>query len=179
MIDLIIKDINCALDNKAYFAALCLALTLPDICGKAEFPNETNTKKRYIGWHDEYIGKFEKRPKMDDNHPEMPYLSVEVVFSLRNFLLHQGTPNIDINRIQEEACKIDNFELLVEEKNEFDIYADSSAYCHNSGKRTYRVSIRRLCCILCWVAEPYYQENKEKFNFFNCSIVEYNNGIRN
>ena len=31
----LIDDINRALENEAYFAALALALTLPDICGKA------------------------------------------------------------------------------------------------------------------------------------------------
>ncbi len=35
MIDTIIEDINKALDNEAYLAAMTLALTLPDICGKS------------------------------------------------------------------------------------------------------------------------------------------------
>ena len=38
----LIDDINRALENEAYFAALALALTLPDICGKAKYPNERN-----------------------------------------------------------------------------------------------------------------------------------------
>ena len=35
MIDKIIKDIETSLENGAYLGALALALTLPDICGKA------------------------------------------------------------------------------------------------------------------------------------------------
>ena len=38
--------------------------------------------------------------------------------------------------------------------------------------RTYEVDVRRLCFILSACANGYYKENKEKFNFFNCTIVE-------
>lgn len=48
MVNRLVEDINRALDNDAYFAALSLALTLPDICGKAKYPTEKSTKKRYI-----------------------------------------------------------------------------------------------------------------------------------
>ena len=37
MINRLIDDINKALDAEAYMAALALALTLPDICAKAEY----------------------------------------------------------------------------------------------------------------------------------------------
>ena len=50
MINKLVEDINKALDNEAYFSALSLALTLPDICGKAEFP-ETKSGRRYIDWY--------------------------------------------------------------------------------------------------------------------------------
>ena len=61
MIKRIVDDINKALENNAYFAALSLALTLPDVCGKAEYPND-GTGKRYKKWYDEYVGKYEKCP---------------------------------------------------------------------------------------------------------------------
>lgn len=40
MIERIISDIPKALDADCLFAALVLSLTLPDICGKAEYPEE-------------------------------------------------------------------------------------------------------------------------------------------
>ncbi len=39
MILRIIDEIEKALNHDLYFAALNLALTLPDICGKAEYPS--------------------------------------------------------------------------------------------------------------------------------------------
>ena len=43
MIDKLINEINEALSHNLYFAALSLALTLPDICGKAEYPEKGST----------------------------------------------------------------------------------------------------------------------------------------
>ena len=51
MVQRIVDDIRAALDHDLYFAALSTALTLPDICGKAEYPNEKSSKKRYIDWY--------------------------------------------------------------------------------------------------------------------------------
>lgn len=48
MILRIIDEIEKALNHDLYFAALNLALTLPDICGKAEYPSLRSTRERYI-----------------------------------------------------------------------------------------------------------------------------------
>ena len=44
----IIKEIEKALDNEMFLSALALTLTLPDICGKAEYPELGNKPERYI-----------------------------------------------------------------------------------------------------------------------------------
>lgn len=164
MVNQLINEINFALDNNLYLVALNTALTLPDICGKAEYTNEKSSKKRYIDWYDNYIGQYEINPHNTEHGINMPYLSGDVVYSLRCSLLHQGNPNID------KKQNINQFSLVIEKKNEFDIYADSAS-CGNN-ERTYKVNIRRLCCILCWTVEHYYNTNKEKFNFFNYSIID-------
>lgn len=56
----LIDDVNKALDAECYYSALALALTFPDICGKAEYPQK-NTN-RYKDWYDEHIGKYEQCP---------------------------------------------------------------------------------------------------------------------
>ena len=179
----IVDDINRALDNDAYFAALSLALTLPDVCGKAEYPNESNGK-RYIKWYDEYVGKYEQCPCKECQTNKMPYLSGEVVYSLRNSLLHQWTPNIDSKKIKNEANQVDEFTLIIEKKNEGDIYLDESGVTRSfmgdfciGIKRTYRVSVRRLCLILELTAKGYYQKNRDKFDFFNFSIIDWEEEI--
>lgn len=182
MIERIVNEINRCMENDCYLAALALALTLPDTCGKAEYPQENSSKKRYIDWYDKNVGYYEKPPKSTNSETEMPYLSGEVVYNLRCQYLHQSTPNIEAARIKEEACQIDDFTLLIEKKNEFDSYMDSAAVFSSGtdpdGKnplcqfRSYEVSIRRLCMILCLCAEAYYKENRDKFNFFQYEIVD-------
>ena len=173
----LIDDMNRALDHDCFFSALSIALMLPDICGKAMCPNEKSSKKRYKAWYDEYVSKDELCPGKDDC---VPYLSGEVVYSLRCSFLHQGNPNIEIDKIKEECCKIDHFVLVVDKKKEFNILMDSSCCSQNyfQGKqigethRSYEVNVRRLCFIISVNAEAYYNDHKEQFNFFNFSIVD-------
>ena len=178
----LIEDMNRALDHDCYFAAFAIALTMPDICGKAKYPNEKSTKKRYIDWYNEYVGQYEKCPKneADADEVEMPYLSGEVVYSLRCSFLHQGNPNIEYVKIKDETCKLDRFTLLIQKKNEFDLYADSTSVTRQGvdleameeTERCYEVNIRRLCLVLSLCASAYYREYPGQFNFFNYDVVD-------
>lgn len=95
---------------------------------------------------------------------------------LRCSLLHEGNPNVDNERLtkKNESLPIDHFVLKIESKNDFDIYSDGSGISDMFGQhsRSYRMSIRRICLIMCAVAEGYYNENKEKF-YFNYEILDW------
>ena len=177
----LIDDVNRALDAECYFAALALVLTFPDICGKAKYPKEKMSSKRYKDWYDEYVGKYEQCPCELCRKQQMPYLSGEVVYTLRNSLLHQGTPNIDIIGIKDDRNHIDNFEIVIESKKPFDIYGDSVSIFNDTVKR-YRVNVRRLCLILNRSVKSYFEENHDKFDFLHYSIIDWDsevNKIRN
>lgn len=167
MIDRIVSEIKTCLENDCYIAALALALTLPDVCGKAEYPNEGNTK-RYIKWYNEYVGKYEK--PSDPYGSDMPYSSGEVIYNLRNSLLHQGTPNITSKDIKEERCKIDKFILTVSD------ICDSGTSRVSYGKnfkiveRMLEVNILHLCNTIVKTAKEYYKNNKAKFDFFDYEL---------
>lgn len=169
MINKLISDIRQAIQDELYFAALNSALTLPDICGKAEYPSETSTKKRYIQWYDSMVGQYEKNP----HNVDMPYLSGEIIYTLRCSLLHEGNPNIQNDKLRNDQ-PIDCFELVIESENRYQIYSDSSSIIEQNGNtlRYYRMSIRRVVTILCAVAEAYYADNKEKFHF-NYRIIDW------
>ena len=180
MIDKLVDEINIALSHNLYFAALSLVLTLPDICGRAEYPS-ANVAKRYITWYNEYIGQYDRCPCDDCKAAQMPYLSGEVVYNLRNSFLHQGTPNIDSGQIKDPSNQLDEFTLVIEKKNEFDIYSDAAGITEsNQGEikhRSYRVNIRRLCLIITLSAKSYYEKNKNKFDFFNYQILDWDKCI--
>ena len=161
----IINDIRKSLDAECYFSALALVLTLPDICGKAKYPNK-RVRRRYVGWFDEYIGKYEQCSCGSCKESHMPYLSGDVVYSLRNSFSHQGSPNIQ----KSKSVQIDKFEIVIQPENEFDIYLDASSILNNDTK-SYRVNLRRLCLIICSSAKIYYESNKHEFDFFDYSII--------
>ena len=104
MIKKIVKDLESCLENDCLFAALALALTLPDICGKAEYPKEKLISRRYIDWYDKYIGNYERdRSKsLGDSPTELPFLSGELVYQLRCSFLHAGDTDIDQKDIHDE-----------------------------------------------------------------------------
>lgn len=170
MIERIIKEINLSLENECYLSALGMALTLPDICGKAEYPNEKSTTKRYIEWFNTYVGSYEKfsGPYGDD----MPYLSGEVLYNLRNSFLHQGTPNLCAGKIKNERCQIDDFILVIDDYTK-------SGHSHvayddkmNVSYKQLQVNLCNLCVRLSHVAEDYYKSNKNKFNFFRYTLKD-------
>ena len=171
MVDKLIADINKALDAECYFAALMTALTLPDICGKAEYPNYGNGK-RYKEWCKNYITSYVK-PASPDGY-DMPYLSDEVLYSLRNSLLHQGTPDIDVGNIHDNRCKVNKFALLITAKGSVDGGTSKISYGANMAirDREQTVSIRHICSVLCREAKKYFDNNKSKFNFINYRVVD-------
>ena len=163
MIERLVQEIRTALKNELYFVALSSAITLPDICGKAAYPTERSSRKRYILWYDEEIVKYEKNPEDKD---DMPYLSGEVIYSLRCSLLHEGNPNMRNDSLRTNQ-PIDHFSLVIEKAKPFEIYSDASTIIQfeDEQRREYRMNVRRICMILCNVAETYYKENRDKFHF--------------
>lgn len=53
-LECIILDVQKALKGGAYLSSLALALTIPDVCGKAKYP-DLKTGCRYRKWLGEYF----------------------------------------------------------------------------------------------------------------------------
>lgn len=159
MIERLVKEIYTGLQNKCYISALTTALTLPDICGKAKYPND-NTTKRYKQWLDDYVCT---------KQPFGLHADAEIIYNLRCCLLHEGNPSID-----KEKCKIKKFALMARENSSHIVTEskcvredpDGSMICEY-----YNVDIRFLCEKICETALEYYQSNKELFNFFDYRIT--------
>lgn len=157
MVELYVNDIENALKNKSYFSALAMSLALPDICGAAEYPNETSTAKRYMGWYNKYLGE-----DMSDDRGN-PYLSGEIVYNLRNTFLHAGSPNIDSNKVKDEANQLDRFILILGDGTEMcmTLFIKFSIV----KLRAMIVDVTYLCKIICDRSLWYYKNNTNKFHF--------------
>ncbi len=169
MIYRICDEIKKCIDNECFIAALSLALTLPDICGKAEFPDKGNTT-RYITWYNDFIGK-----NIRPNSPygdDMPYLSGEMLYNLRNSVLHQGELNVNSNKIKEERCKVGEFVITIADC--FDLGTSYVAYGAGFSitQRALEVNLIQLCSMLCRAAKEYYSDNVGKFDFIKYKLVD-------
>ena len=176
MIDRIIDEINVCLNSNCFLVALNMALTLPDICGKAEYPEIEKNSDRYCKWYNKYILKYEKNKILPNNF----YLNGEVVWSLRNNTLHQATFNFAENKIEFE-----DYELFIQSPNHSVLIGNCSVLelrdedeknglnKKNSHviKRFLSVSVLDLIYKICACAKKYYNDNKEKFNFLKNKIV--------
>jgi hypothetical protein len=69
-----------ALADKNNYAALSLALMIPDICGSMEDPGPNRTQRRYKKWFKQWA-----EPKFGN------LLSAEECYRLRNSMIHSGS----------------------------------------------------------------------------------------
>lgn len=173
MVNKIIKEIKAALDNECYIVALMGALTLPDICGKSAYPN-MKVGERYKEWCDTYV--YPRKQPIDEISETtdcgITHLNGEIIYSLRCYLLHQGSADIE-----SEKCEVEDFELLIQPKNEFDIYVDNIGAIWSNDDFEHRerhmsLHIRNVCRDLCNAAELYYQNHKDEFGFIKYKIAQ-------
>lgn len=176
MISEILSEIKKSVENECFVAALALALTLPDICGKAEYPNDS-IAGRYIKWYNTYVGKYEK--PSDPYGSDMPYTSGELIYNLRNSLLHQGTPNVDAKKVKEERCKVDHFILTISDVVDSGISRVSYGQGCRITERMLEVNVVNLCSRLSAAAKTYYAGNQSKFSFICCELEDKRNLYRN
>lgn len=168
----IVKEINQCLDNGCVIAGLSLALILPDICGKAIYP-DTRPSKRYIKWFDDYVLSFEQRDKQIKE--EIPWLNSEIIFSLRNSILHEGNPNIDKTKLD-----VVYFELIYQQQKQATISNICFSQIINEDKGSKKeikkisINVRDLCSKICYAALKCYVKDRNKFNFFNYDLYDIN-----
>lgn len=167
MIEVYVDNIKWSLQHKCYFPALALALALPDMCGMAEYPREC-VSKRYVDWYDKYLGEF-----MAQDYADTPWLSGEVVYNLRNTFLHQGTPNIDSEKVNEPVNKLDKFILMLGDGTLIEQVTWSMKA--GTGERaieynTILVDVTYLCNALCDFALWYYSNHKDRFSM-NFNVI--------
>lgn len=97
MIDRYLDSIIKSLESKNWYAALFIALVMPDICGALENPDE-RPGVRYVNWYNKYM-----LPKYSSTMGPLQELHVflpgDDCYALRCSLLHQGTGDIGKQKI--------------------------------------------------------------------------------
>ena len=82
-----------ALASGNWYAAVTVALTIPDICGRLENPQE-GSKARFVRWYDRYLLAKYQVPVGPTRKLET-FLNGNDCYALRCAFLHQGEFEID------------------------------------------------------------------------------------
>ena len=150
-----ISEIRRAINLELYNCALATALTLPDICGKVEFPMESSSKKRYKKWFNKYARIYFvfSTTKLPENLTvEYQWLSEKECYALRCAVLHAGdykAEGISLPHIHIHAHKRDgeNYNHITRDSDHIDI--DVVDFCER----------------LCKAAEEYHNSIDDKARF--------------
>ena len=140
-----IDEIKNALNSELYNCALALSLTIPDICGKVEYPKEKN-KSRYTKWFHEYAEKHfitlaTKLP--EEKIVEYQWLTADECYALRCSVLHAGDYNV-------EGINLEQIHIHAHKRN-------GENYSHTiRDSRFIDIDVINLCEKLCQAAEEYY-----------------------
>jgi hypothetical protein len=113
-------SVELAIRTENWYAALILALILPDIAGKIDNP-DSDSNKRYADWFDKYVGDKYKL-KIGPNHVEHTFLSGNDCYALRCSFLHEGKSEINDQHARDV---LDDFVFVVPRKS-FTIHCNQS-----------------------------------------------------
>lgn len=163
----ICDEIESCLRNENYIAALTLALTIPDICGRAEFPNYSKPSKRYISWYNSYFHMI----YFQEEYKDFPVINGAIIYDLRCEMLHSGNPGI------KDKSKINNFVIEYgkdKTRNGSRLHVTKRT---DTGEMifTYYFNLNQFCMSMVSMARYCYENASEKYNFFNYEFVNLDN----
>lgn len=158
MIEHLVKEINTCLKNDLQIAALTMALTLPDTCGKAYSPKGRNGE-RYANWYDDFIAT----PKRKRGGIDGAVISGKLVYKLRCAMLHESNPGVD------GAEDVTKFSLIWRSLASASRTTVERCIQRNADgvvqEHVLSIDIVALCQDICEAALAYYRGNKDKFSF--------------
>ena len=91
MIEHLVNEIERCLKNDLQIAALTMALTLPDTCGKVYHP-QASVSNRYTSWYDDHV--LAPKSELTGDTSKRFLVSGNVVYKLRCAMLHESNPTV-------------------------------------------------------------------------------------
>ena len=162
MLGPLITETRKALDAKLHHVALQSALTLPDICGSVEYPElKDNIAERYIRWCEAHLECCPDRPGRENG---VPNVSGEVIYNLRNNLLHTGCAKVDRSKFKrDETNVLDHLVLIVGSYEGLQMAAAVDVPNRPSVKAII-TTVESLVHDICDAAEKSYAAHREEFD---------------
>lgn len=95
----LVTSVRNAIAQRNWYAALSLALALPDICGFLESPND-GSQRRYVAWCDQFLLPRYTRA-IGPNREQHVFLSGQDCYALRCAFLHEGSDDVTRQRARQ------------------------------------------------------------------------------
>ncbi|MET3349661.1 UNVERIFIED_ORG: hypothetical protein ABID57_001333 [Arthrobacter sp. UYEF1] len=132
------ESVRTAVQQSNWYAALGLALTLPDICSRLEAPHIKQSQPRYVIWCNTYIVPG-YTSFVGPEREEHIFLSGEDCYALRCAVLHEGRDDI----VEQKARQaIDSFNFTLPMPN------GNSTHRNLLGNRL-QLEVHRFCWDIC------------------------------
>jgi len=104
----LLASLESAIQARNHYAALAIALALPDICGWVQDPKQPS-KARCVAWFEKYLQRMYTRPATRLS-PEHIFLRGTDFYALRCAYLHEGRDEIVDQRAQQV---LESFQFVV------------------------------------------------------------------
>lgn len=116
------NSIRLSLKSNNWYSALTTALTLPDVCGRLDNPDE-NVSQRYQRWFNQWMLNYYKH-EVGADRQEITFLSAGDCYALRCSYLHEGGVDITQQRAREA---LSHFHFITPPPN------NSTIHCNKFG----------------------------------------------
>ena len=161
MIEHLVNEIERCLKNDLQIAALTMALTLPDTCGKVYHP-QSSVSNRYTSWYDDHV--LAPKSELTGDTSKRFLVSGNVVYKLRCAMLHESNPTV----VGTEE-NITHFSLIWRPASSCSrVPIERCIKLDENGapqQQAISIDIVSLCQDICEAALLYYRKNKEHFSF--------------
>lgn len=171
MLGPLIAETRQALDAKLHHVALQSALTLPDICGSVEYPeSKDNIAERYIRWCESHLECCSDRPGRENG---VPNVSGEVIYNLRNNLLHAGCAKVDRSKFKRDETNVLDHLILIVGSYEGVQVAAAVDIPNRPSVKTIITTVEALVHDICDAAEKSYAGHRDEFDCQLSPILDF------
>lgn len=141
-----------AVKNENWHAALALALTMPDICARIQYPELKNrSEQRYVQWFDKYLAA-----NYIGGLLPTPFMQGGDLYALRCAYLHQGEMALDGHKAKK---LIERFRLTVPGPGVFHRNRTGTMDEHgNISDMTLQLSVDMFCDEICTAVESWLKD---------------------
>ena len=142
-----VDDLKSAVTCSAWYSALSLALTLPDICGRLADPTK-GSEARFVEWFNTFVKPKYTLP-VGPQHVQTVFLEGADCYALRCAYLHQGEHDLGGQRARQA---LDRFHFTRPRPG---LVVHKNTVSSSAGSATLQLQVDLFCLDICAAVEAW------------------------